>query len=111
MRLYRYRSEQRRWTTPLLFVHSLVSKTYVFDLAPGNSFVETMLQRGHDVYLLDWGTPNELEAGNTLETYSDDYIPAAVRAGAANVGGRRRQRVRLLLRGHPLVALCRRPHR
>ena len=79
MRLYRYRSEQRRWKTPLLFVHSLVSKTYVFDLAPGNSFVETMLRRGHDVYLLDWGTPDELEAGNTLETYSDDYIPAAVR--------------------------------
>ena len=79
VRLYRYRSDQRRWNTPLLFVHSLVSKTYVFDLAPGNSFVETMLQRGHDVYLLDWGTPDELEAGNTLETYSDDYIPAAVR--------------------------------
>jgi polyhydroxyalkanoate synthase len=77
--LYRYRSEDRRWTTPLLFVHSLVSKTYVFDLAPGNSFVEAMLRRGHDVYLLDWGTPDELEAGNTLETYSDDYIPAAVR--------------------------------
>jgi polyhydroxyalkanoate synthase subunit PhaC len=79
VRLYRYRSEDRRWNTPLLFVHSLVSKTYVFDLAPGNSFVETMLRRGHDVYLLDWGTPDELEAANTLETYSDDYIPAAVR--------------------------------
>ena len=79
VRLYRYRSETRRWKTPLLFVHSLAGKTYVFDLAPGNSFVEAMLRRGHDVYLIDWGVPDEMEAGNTLETYSDDYIPAAVR--------------------------------
>ena len=77
--LYRYRSEDRRWKTPLLFVHSLAGKTYVFDLAPGNSYVETMLRRGHDVFLIDWGVPDELEAGNTLETYSDDYIPVAVR--------------------------------
>jgi polyhydroxyalkanoate synthase len=86
VRLYRYRSDDRQWSTPLLFVHSLVSKTYVFDLAPGNSFVEAMLRRGHDVYLLDWGTPDELEAGNTLETYSDDYIPAAVRAAMSASG-------------------------
>jgi polyhydroxyalkanoate synthase len=32
------------------------------------------------VYLLDWGTPDELESRNTLETYADDYIPGAVRA-------------------------------
>ena len=79
VRLYRYRSEERRWDAPLLFVHSLAGKPYVFDLAPGKSFIETMLQRGHDVYLLDWGIPDELEAANTLETYVDDYIPGAVR--------------------------------
>jgi polyhydroxyalkanoate synthase subunit PhaC len=64
----------------VLLVHSLVSKSYVFDLAPGNSFVEALMLRGHDVFLLDWGIPDELEAGNTLETYTDGYIPAAVRA-------------------------------
>jgi polyhydroxyalkanoate synthase len=86
VRLYRYRSEQRRWRSPVLFVHSLAGKPYVFDLAPGNSFVEAMLHRGHDVYLLDWGVPDELEARNTLETYSDDYIPGAVRAALRTSG-------------------------
>jgi polyhydroxyalkanoate synthase len=80
VRLYRYRNDDKRWGSPLLFVHSLAGKPYVFDLAPGNSFVESMVLRGHDVYLLDWGTPDELEAHNTLETYADDYIPGAVRA-------------------------------
>ena len=73
--LWHYPSDRVRYRTPLLFVHSLVSRSYVFDLVPGNSMIETMLDRGFDVYLLDWGAPDELESGNTLETYSDGYIP------------------------------------
>jgi polyhydroxyalkanoate synthase len=67
-----------RYRTPLLFVHSLVSRSYVFDLVPGNSFIETMRDRGFDIYLVDWGVPDELESGNTLQTYSDGYIPDVV---------------------------------
>jgi polyhydroxyalkanoate synthase len=73
-----YPSETRRYRTPLLFIHSLVSRSYVFDLVPGNSFVETMRDRGFDVYLVDWGVPDELESGNTLETYTDGYIPTII---------------------------------
>ena len=64
--LWHYPTDQRRYRTPLVFVHSLVSRSYVFDLVPGNSFVETMLEQGFDVYLVDWGVPDELESGNTL---------------------------------------------
>jgi polyhydroxyalkanoate synthase subunit PhaC len=78
--LWRYRSDQRSVRPPLLFVHSLVSRSYVFDLEPGNSFVEHILGRGFDVYLLNWGEPDELEAANTLETYCDELLPAAVDA-------------------------------
>ena len=63
---------------PLLFVHSLVSRSYVFDLVHGNSVVETMLEQGFDVYLLDWGVPDEMEAANTLEAYTDLYLPLAI---------------------------------
>lgn len=76
--LWRYRSDERTVRPPLLFVHSLVSKSYVFDLAPGNSFVEAMLGHGFDVFLIDWGTPDEVESGNTLETYCDDLLPELV---------------------------------
>jgi poly[(R)-3-hydroxyalkanoate] polymerase subunit PhaC len=77
--LWHYPSDQVRYRTPLLFIHSLVSRSYVFDLVPGNSFVETMRDSGFDVYLADWGVPDELESGNTLETYTDGYIPTMVR--------------------------------
>src|ERR671926_1500439 len=63
---------------PLLIVFSLVSRSYILDLAPGNSFVEQLLRAGFDVYLLDWGEPDERDAQNGLEDYVDDYIPAAV---------------------------------
>jgi polyhydroxyalkanoate synthase len=76
--LWRYRSGKRTIRPPLFFVHSLVSRSYVFDLAPGNSFVEFMLNRGFDVFLVNWGEPDEEESTNTLETYCDEYLPELV---------------------------------
>ena len=57
---------------------SLFSRSYIMDLRPGNSFVERLLAAGFDVYLLDWGVPDERDAANRLEDYVDDYLPAAV---------------------------------
>lgn len=76
--LWRYRSDHRTVSPPLLFVHSLVSRSWVFDLAPGNSFVEAMLDKGFDVFLINWGEPDEFEAENTLETYCDELLPELV---------------------------------
>lgn len=67
-----------RHSPPLLVVFSLISRSYILDLTPGNSFVEQLLTAGFDVYLLDWGEPDERDAHNRLEDYVDDYIPAAV---------------------------------
>ena len=77
--LWRYRADAPiRYEEPLVFVHSLVSRSYILDLRPGNSAVEFFLAQGFDVYMLDWGTPDERDAENTLETYVDEYLPRAV---------------------------------
>ena len=78
MQLWRYRSDQRRYATPVLMVMSLVSRSYIFDLRPGNSLVEYMLKRGFDVFVIDWGIPDHLDAENTISTYTDDYLPRVV---------------------------------
>jgi polyhydroxyalkanoate synthase len=67
-----------RYRPPLLIVFSLVSRSYVLDLTSGNSFVEQLLEAGFDVYMLDWGEPDERDADNRLEDYVDDYIPAGI---------------------------------
>jgi polyhydroxyalkanoate synthase subunit PhaC len=76
-KLYRYHSTQRRIRPPLLLVMSLVSKPYVLDLRPGNSFIEALVARGFDVYSLDWGIPDAVESQNSFETYCDEYLPLA----------------------------------
>jgi len=86
--LYRYRSDQRVYKPPVLLVMSLVSRSYIFDLRPGSSFVEVLLGRGLDVYMLDWGVPDRLEAGNTLETYCDEYLPRAAAAVVKDSGAK-----------------------
>ena len=64
----------------MLIVTSLVSRSYILDLLPGSSSVEFLRAQGFDVYLLDWGVPDELDADNRLETYVDEYLPRAVDA-------------------------------
>ncbi len=76
--LWHYRNDDVRHSPPLLIVFSLISRSYILDLTPGNSFVEQLLAAGFDVYLLDWGEPDERDAHNQLEDYVDDYVPAAV---------------------------------
>lgn len=84
--LYRYRSENPTVRPPLLLVMSLVSRSFILDLQPGNSFIERLVAEGFDVFLLDWGVPDEEEANNTLETYCDELLPQAV-AEVNQMGG------------------------
>lgn len=80
-KLYRYRGRTETVNpTPLLLVHSLVSKSYILDLIPGNSFVEYLVGEGFDVYLTDWGTPSAEDKRLTLEDYVLDYLPKMVDA-------------------------------
>ncbi len=79
-RLWRYQSDERRFRPPILIVHSLVSKSYILDLLPGTSMIGYLLSEGFDVFLLDWVPPDPADAENTLETYVDEYIPAAIGA-------------------------------
>ncbi|HEX6023259.1 MAG TPA: alpha/beta fold hydrolase [Solirubrobacter sp.] len=84
--LWRYRGGEIRSAQPLLIVTSLVSRSYILDLLPGSSAVEFLRAQGIDVYLLDWGIPDELDADNSLETYVDEYLPRAVEAVVRHSG-------------------------
>jgi polyhydroxyalkanoate synthase subunit PhaC len=79
-RLWRYRSDSRHISPPILIVHSLVSKSYILDLLPTNSMIGFLRDEGFDVFLLDWAPPDPADAENTLETYVDHYIPQAMAA-------------------------------
>lgn len=88
------RASLRRYTAgigngrpPVLLVPSLINRSHIWDLRPGDSFVEGLLTRGHDVFLIDWGVADERDAANTMSTYVDDYTPAAYAAATEAAGG------------------------
>jgi polyhydroxyalkanoate synthase len=84
--LWRYEGGDRRYGPPVVIVHSLVSRSYILDLRPGNSTVEYLTRAGLDVYMLDWGVADELDADNDLERYVDWYMPRALEAARAASG-------------------------
>jgi polyhydroxyalkanoate synthase len=85
--LWRYRrGPDVRYGPPVVIVHSLVSRSYILDLRPGNSTVEYLVDAGLDVFMLDWGVPDELDADNSLETYVDSYLPRALAAVRRETG-------------------------
>jgi polyhydroxyalkanoate synthase len=81
-KLYRYipvvPAEQRH-KIPLFLVFALMNKPYILDLRPGYSFIEYMVDKGYDVYLLDWGTPGIEDKELKFDDYVLDYITRAVR--------------------------------
>jgi polyhydroxyalkanoate synthase len=77
--LYRYRSDQRRHRVPVLLVFALINRPDIFDLSPGRSFVEFLLEEGFDVYLVDWGVPDDEDADMGLSEFVLDELPWAMR--------------------------------
>ncbi len=91
-RLYHYIPvvpPSERHPVPLLLVFALMNRPSILDLRPGNSFVEYMVGKGYDVYLLDWGAPGLEDKALTFDDYVLEYLPRAVRKLKAFSGSAR----------------------
>ena len=85
--LWRYRGESPiRVEQPVVIVTSLVSRSYILDLLPGSSSVQFLREQGFDVFIVDWGIADELDAANDFETYVDEYLPRALAAVVRETG-------------------------
>src|SRR4051812_35153527 len=54
---------------PVLITPPLMVKPDIYDLRPGHSFVEYMLERGFDVFLVDFGRPDARDRDFRIEDY------------------------------------------
>jgi polyhydroxyalkanoate synthase len=86
IKLWRCRSDRVTMGPPVLALIGLVSRSYVLDMAPGNTFIGAMSEAGFDVYLLDWGVPDESDAESTLDTYAARYLPRVINVVKGNSG-------------------------
>ncbi len=94
-RLLRYRpapaalSGGRTYATPVLLVPSLINRHYVLDLLPGKSFAGWLTAQGHDVYIIDWGTPGPEDRYLGFDDICDRYLGRAIRVTARTAGASR----------------------
>ena len=63
---------------PVLLCYALVNRPYILDLEPDKSVVRQYLERGFDVYLIDWGVPTHADRGLRLEDYVCGFLAKAV---------------------------------
>jgi poly[(R)-3-hydroxyalkanoate] polymerase subunit PhaC len=87
-RLLRYRKPPGapKFATPIVMVPSLINRHYVLDLLPGKSFVEYLAHRGHDVFMIDWGTPGDEDRYLDFDTVCDTYIGHALHVATRDTG-------------------------
>jgi polyhydroxyalkanoate synthase subunit PhaC len=83
--LYRYQplvasgAIRRQHPRPVLICFALVNRPYVLDLQPDRSLVRRLLEAGLDVYLIDWGNPDDADHGVDLAQYVERHLGGSVR--------------------------------
>ncbi|MBY5585731.1 class III poly(R)-hydroxyalkanoic acid synthase subunit PhaC [Rhizobium leguminosarum] len=76
--LFRYEPiAERTVETPVLIAYGLIGRYTFVDLQPDRSLVRGLLDKGIDLYLMDWGQPGRGERWLTMDDYVD-YIHEAV---------------------------------
>jgi polyhydroxyalkanoate synthase subunit PhaC len=79
LRLYHYRSfVDEVYRVPVLLVMATTNRGYIFDMVPGQSFVEFLLHAGYDVFMIDWEAPRPDERALSMEDYVQRFLPECV---------------------------------
>ncbi len=78
--LYRYQTPAgvTPKPVPLLIVYALVNRPYMTDIQENRSTIKGLLATGQDVYLIDWGYPDQADRALTLDDYINGYIDRCV---------------------------------
>ncbi len=77
--LYRFKGAKTPTAkVPLLIAYALVNRPYMVDLQEDRSLVRNLLEKGEDVYLIDWGYPDPSDRYLDLDDYINGYIKRCV---------------------------------
>ncbi|WP_238473630.1 alpha/beta hydrolase [Nocardioides cavernaquae] len=77
--LRRYlRSTPATTARPVLLVPPLAVATNCYDLRPGQSLAEHLLEQGHETYVVDYGDITFADRNMGFEDWIDDILPTAI---------------------------------
>lgn len=73
-----YQPETRTHKYPLLVVYALINRETMLDLQPGRSVIQTFLDHGIEVYMIDWGYPGRKDRFLTIDDHVNGYMDNVV---------------------------------
>lgn len=78
--LIRYRSPTKgaKYREPILIVPPLMVKPSIFDLRPAHSMIGSFVEKGFEVFVVDFGVPEKDDRVITVDDYVNEFIPHAV---------------------------------
>ena len=79
MRLLHYRPlEEKQIKTPLLISYAIINRFHILDIQQKKSWVRKLLEEGIDVYMIDWGTPSNIDKYLDFDDYVNLYMDNCV---------------------------------
>ncbi len=75
IRLFHYQNQGKTGgSRPTLIVYALVNRHNMLDLQPDRSIVRNLLNHGLDLFLIDWGYPDQSDKYLTMDDYINGYL-------------------------------------
>ncbi len=74
VKLKHYMPAEVKHKYPLLVVYALINRETMLDLQPGRSVVQTFLENGIEVYMVDWGYPTRKDQYVTIDDHVNGYM-------------------------------------
>lgn len=74
VKLKYYKPAEVKHKYPLLLVYALINRETMLDLQPGRSVVQTFIDQGLDVYMVDWGYPTRKDQYVTIDDHVNVYM-------------------------------------
>jgi polyhydroxyalkanoate synthase len=65
---------QKQLKTPLVIAYALINRFHILDIHSKKSWVKHLLNKGIDVYLIDWGTPTQINRHEGFDDYVNGYM-------------------------------------
>lgn len=68
----------KQYQTPLLIAYAIINRFHILDIHPKKSWVRNFLEQGFDVYMIDWGTPTNMDKYLDFDDYVNGYLDNCV---------------------------------
>lgn len=69
---------EKQLKIPLIISYAIINRFHILDIQPKKSWVRKLLENGIDVYMIDWGSPSNVDKYLEFDDYVNTYMDNCV---------------------------------